>query len=52
MIDINKIVLDEGYPVADYVMRNGILLPLHHGLSEEMFNKLHSTIELFLEKYL
>ena len=51
-IDINKVVLDEGYPVADYVMRNGILLPLHHGLSEEMFNKLHSTIELFLEKYL
>ena len=51
-IDINKVVIDEGYPVADYVMRNGILLPLHHGLSEEMFNKLHSTIELFLEKYL
>ncbi len=51
-VDINKVVLDEGYPVADYVMRNGILLPLHHGLSEEMFNKLHVTIELFLEKYL
>ena len=51
-VDINKVVLDEGYPVADYVMRNGILLPLHHGLSEEMFNKLHATIELFLEKYL
>ena len=51
-VDINKVVLDEGYPVADYVMRNGILLPLHHGLTEEMFNKLHATIELFLEKYL
>tara|TARA_B100000989_G_scaffold155386_2_gene115938 strand:+ start:8069 stop:9286 length:1218 start_codon:yes stop_codon:yes gene_type:complete len=51
-INIEKIVKNEGYPNADYVMRNGILLPLHHGLSEEMFIKLHSTIELFLKKYL
>ena len=51
-IDIDKVVVKDGYPNADYVMRHGILLPLHHGLSEEMFNKLHSTIELFLHKYL
>lgn len=51
-IDIDKVVVKEGYPNADYVMRHGILLPLHHGLTEEMFNKLHSTIELFLHKYL
>ena len=51
-ININKVVVEEGYPNADYVMRNGILLPLHHGLTEEMFNKLHATIELFLNKYL
>ena len=51
-ININKVVVDEGYPNADYVMRNGILLPLHHGLTEEMFDKLHATIELFLSKYL
>ena len=51
-IDINKIVVEGGYPNADYVMRNGILLPLHHGLSEEMFDKLHSTIELFLNQYI
>tara|TARA_B100000963_G_scaffold169373_1_gene147283 strand:+ start:23368 stop:24585 length:1218 start_codon:yes stop_codon:yes gene_type:complete len=50
--NINKIIVEEGYPNADYVMRNGVLLPLHHGMSEEMFVKLHSTIELFLEKYL
>jgi len=51
-VNINKVVVEEGYPNADYVMRNGILLPLHHGLTEQMFNKLHSSIELFLEKYL
>ena len=51
-MDINKVITNEGYPVADYVMRNGILLPLHHGMNEEMFYKLHSTIELFLEKYI
>ena len=51
-IDIDKVVVKDGYPNADYVMRHGILLPLHHGLSEEMFIKLHSTIELFLNKYI
>ena len=51
-IDIDKVVVKDGYPNADYVMRHGILLPLHHGLTDEMFNKLHSTIELFLHKYL
>lgn len=51
-ININKVVVKEGYPNADYVMRNGILLPLHHGLTDEMFNKLHNTIELFLDKFL
>ena len=51
-IDIDKVLVKDGYPNADYVMRHGILLPLHHGLNEEMFNKLHSTIELFLHKYL
>ena len=51
-IYIDKVVVKDGYPNADYVMRHGILLPLHHGLTEEMFNKLHSTIELFLQKYL
>ena len=51
-ININKVVVEEGYPNADYVMRNGILLPLHHGLTDEMFDKLHSSIDLFLEKYI
>ncbi len=51
-INIDKVVIDGGYPNADYVMRNGILLPLHHGLTDEMFNKLHCVIDLFLKKYI
>ena len=50
-MNIKKIVNPEGYPNADYVMKYGVLLPLHHGLTDEMFNKLHNAIDLFLEKY-
>ena len=49
--NIEKRVLDEGYPNADAVMRRGVLLPLHHGLTEEMFARLHSTIEEFISKH-
>ena len=31
-------------------MRNGVLLPCHHGLSEEMFMKLHSVINQFIKR--
>ena len=49
--NINKRVNNIGYPNADYVMKYGVLLPLHHGLTDDMFDKLHSTIELFLSSY-
>ena len=51
-ININKVVVDKGYPNADYVMRNGILLPLHHGMTNEMFDKLHTVIDEFLNSYI
>lgn len=47
--NIRKIVNDRGYPNADNVMRNGVLLPLHHGLTENMFDKLHSSINSFID---
>tara|TARA_A100001015_G_scaffold232913_1_gene263876 strand:+ start:2570 stop:3772 length:1203 start_codon:yes stop_codon:yes gene_type:complete len=34
---------------ADNVMKNGVLLPVHHGLTDEMFVRLHKTIEDFIE---
>ena len=39
----------KGYPNADAVMERGVLLPLHHGLTDSMFDRLHKTIDEFLE---
>ena len=49
--NISKKVLEEGYPNADRVMARGVLLPLHHGMTESMFNRLHATIHKFTEQY-
>ncbi|WP_108869580.1 DegT/DnrJ/EryC1/StrS family aminotransferase [Aquimarina aquimarini] len=51
-INIDKRVTEHGYPNSDNIMKNGVLLPLHHGLTEEMFEKLHKNIELFLGQYI
>lgn len=42
-------VVDNGYPNSDAVMERGVLLPLHHGLTGSMFERLHKTISEFLE---
>lgn len=49
--DIKCRVLDGGYPNADNVMKHGVLLPLHHGMDERMFSRLHKVIEEFLAQY-
>ena len=49
--NIEKRVIDEGYPNADAVMERGVLLPLHHGLSEAMFQRFHATVEEFIKGY-
>jgi CDP-4-dehydro-6-deoxyglucose reductase, E1 len=49
--NITTKVLNEGYPNADRVMANGVLLPLHHGMTESMFTRLHATIDKFIEQY-
>ena len=41
----------QGYPYADQVMRGGILLGCHHGLSEVMLQYVHHSFELFAAKY-
>ena len=48
---INFKVSDRGYPNADNVMKYGILLPIHHGLTEKMFKRLHKTIRNFVNKF-
>ena len=47
---INKRVSPDGYPNADYVMKYGVLLPVHHGLNNEMFDKIHKTIDSFIKR--
>jgi CDP-6-deoxy-D-xylo-4-hexulose-3-dehydrase len=41
-----------GYPVADAVMRGGILLACHHGLNEEMLDYMHECFEDFASQYI
>jgi len=48
--DITKKVSVMGYPNADAIMERGVLLPLHHGMSEAMFKRLHNTIDQFISQ--
>jgi len=41
---------NSGYNNSDAVMERGVLLPLHHGMTESMFERLHKTIEEFIDK--
>ena len=38
-----------GYVNSDSVMERGVLLPLHHGMTDQMFDRLHNTIKKFIE---
>jgi len=46
--DIKKVVMETGYPNSDAVMERGVLLPLHHGLTESMFERFHQTVDQFI----
>ena len=48
--NVNKRVIESGCPNADAIMERGVLLPLHHGLTESMFARLHYTIDEFIDK--
>jgi CDP-6-deoxy-D-xylo-4-hexulose-3-dehydrase len=47
--DIDCIGSADDFVNADNVMRGGILLALHHGLSDEMIEHVHSSCALFLD---
>ena len=38
----------KGYPEADKVMKNGILLACHHGLTNQMIQHIHKSIKEFI----
>ena len=41
----------KGYPEADKVMKNGILIACHHGLTRSMIKHIHNSIDEFLLRY-
>lgn len=43
--------LDAGYPNSDSVMKRGMLLPVHHGLTTKMLQRLHNTIDEFVSEF-
>ena len=48
--NIKKVVMDNGYPNSDAVMERGVLLPLHHGLTESMFVRFHDAVDQFINE--
>jgi len=40
-----------GYPEADRVMRGGVLLGCHHGLTDEQIVYLYHTVEKFIAEH-
>ncbi|MDB9997877.1 aminotransferase class I/II-fold pyridoxal phosphate-dependent enzyme [bacterium] len=47
--DIKMRVSENGYKNSDAVMKNGVLLPVHHGLSESMFKRFGETVDDFIK---
>ncbi len=41
-----------GYPESDKVMKNGILIACHHGLTKKMIKHIHKSIDEFMSKYI
>ena len=41
----------KGYPEADKVMKNGILIACHHGLTRAMIKHIHNSIDEFILRY-
>ncbi len=46
---IKRLENEKGYPHADQVMRGGILLGCHHGLTSEMIAHIHQSFEEFVK---
>ena len=48
--NIKHVAAESGYPNADAVMRGGVLLACHHGLTDEMLAHTHAVFSEFAEK--
>lgn len=50
--NIKAVKNKNGYPEADKVMRNGILIACHHGLTYKMIHHIHKSIDEFMSIYI
>jgi len=50
MKNVRSITAPEGYPVADDVMRGGILLACHHGLDQSQIDYMHEMFVAFARR--
>jgi CDP-6-deoxy-D-xylo-4-hexulose-3-dehydrase len=51
MQGVESKTLQAGYPNADAIMERGILLPVHHGMTSKMFDRLHQTVRAFISEF-
>jgi CDP-4-dehydro-6-deoxyglucose reductase, E1 len=51
MKGVESKTLQAGYPNADAIMERGILLPVHHGMTSKMFDRLHQTVRAFISEF-
>ena len=51
MKNIDCRVDPSGYPIADKVMRGGILLACHHGLNDDHVEYMHARVSDFLNRF-
>ncbi len=51
MKNVNYVGSPDEFVNADRVMKQGILLACHHGLTDEMINHLYESIDLFISQY-
>ena len=49
--NVEKRITPNGLKNTDLVMERGVLLPIHHGMTKSMFERLHFTIEKFLREF-
>ena len=49
--DIERKESGNGYPVADQVMRGGVMIACHHGLEQRQIDHLHQTFRDFVSAY-
>ncbi|WP_265518363.1 DegT/DnrJ/EryC1/StrS family aminotransferase [Nitratireductor luteus] len=51
MVNVEHRVEASGYPVADDVMRGGVLLACHHGLTAEQLDYVHECFREFTKRF-